>query len=146
MNLVIRRAVSTEAEAILAFWHMAGTTPSPIDTPDSIRRAVDHPSAVLLVAEDAHQQMVGTLLGTFDGWRANLYRLAVHPDRRREGIARSLVRRMEGMLAARGAQRADAVVDIDNTASLALCRTLGYELDEVGRRHRRYLPASPSED
>ncbi|WP_370028620.1 GNAT family N-acetyltransferase [Planotetraspora sp. GP83] len=49
-----------------------------------------------------------------DGWRAHLYRLAVDPARRRQGIGSALIRAAEERLAAFGAFRADAMVLRDN--------------------------------
>jgi ribosomal protein S18 acetylase RimI-like enzyme len=34
---------------------------------------------------------VGTLVAAWDGWRGNMYRLAVLPEHRRAGIGRELV-------------------------------------------------------
>jgi len=33
---------------------------------------------VLFAEEEGH--IVGTVIGGFDGWRGNIYRLAVHPE------------------------------------------------------------------
>jgi len=50
-------------------------------------------------------EMVGTVIAAFDGWRGNIYRLAVLPEHRGRGIARMLVREAEHRLVIRGAKR-----------------------------------------
>jgi hypothetical protein len=44
-----------------------------------LRRVVANGTANVLVAE-VEGQIVGSIIGTFDGWRGNIYRLAVHPN------------------------------------------------------------------
>jgi ribosomal protein S18 acetylase RimI-like enzyme len=56
----------------------------PGDSVESVRRSITNPAARLILAE-AVDDLVGTLLGTFDGWRGNIYRLVVHPAWRRQG-------------------------------------------------------------
>ena len=59
-------------------------------------------------------RMVGTLIAAWDGWRGNMYRLAVVPDVRRRGIATALVGEGERRLRARRCRRISAlVVDTD---------------------------------
>ena len=53
--------------------------------------------------------MVGTVIAVFDGWRGNIYRLAVLPAYRKRGIARQLVQQAERRLAIRGAKRVVAL-------------------------------------
>jgi ribosomal protein S18 acetylase RimI-like enzyme len=57
------------------------------DQVEDVRRVVANPAAALIVAV-AEDEIIGTLLGAFDGWRGNMYRLVVHPSRRRQGIGR----------------------------------------------------------
>ncbi|HEX5371017.1 MAG TPA: GNAT family N-acetyltransferase [Dehalococcoidia bacterium] len=42
---------------------------------------------------EAEGAVVGTFIVTFDGWRGNMYRLAVLPSLHRRGIARRLAGR-----------------------------------------------------
>jgi ribosomal protein S18 acetylase RimI-like enzyme len=67
-----------------------------IDGVDAVRLVVRHPTAALLVAR-IDGAIVGTMLGTFDGWRGHVYRLVVHPRTRRQGIGRTRSRDGEGL-------------------------------------------------
>ena len=89
-----RRATPDDAESILRFWIESGASMSTTDEVGYVRRITDNPGAVLLLAL-SDGKIVGSLLGTFDGWRGNLYRLVVSPERRRQGIGRELVRQVE---------------------------------------------------
>src|SRR5688500_17552928 len=89
-----RRAAPEDAEAIVHFWRTSGASMSVTDDVEYVRRVTLHTAAVLLLAE-IESTIVGSLLGTFDGWRGNMYRLVVHPKYRRQGIGRQLVREVE---------------------------------------------------
>ena len=94
----IRAGWRSDVEAVLALWRAAygpGATP---DTAVALERLLDHDPRALLVAT-AEGRIVGTLIAAWDGWRGNMYRLVVHPSRRRQGI-----------LSGRHLRRADRVV------------------------------------
>jgi len=76
-------------------------------------------------------------IGTFDGWRGNLYRLAVHPHFRRRGIARVLVVEVEKRLLQRGAKRVTALVAKDHSWATDFWQAVGYGLDSRIVRHVR---------
>ncbi|MFC7647155.1 GNAT family N-acetyltransferase [Streptosporangium lutulentum] len=68
----------------------------------------------------------GTLIAGWDGWRAHLYRLAVDPARRRQGIGTVLIRAAEERFAKLGAFRADAMVLHDNVLAHHAWGAAGY--------------------
>ena len=79
-------------------------------------------------------RMVGTVIAGWDGWRGNLYRLAVLPTARRQGIALHLVAEAEHRLAAKGARRVSALVMSEHDPAVALWLAAGYHPDpRVGR-------------
>ena len=123
----IRECRPEEAEALLALWQVAGTSPSVTDTIADIRGAIES-SASVLVAE-ADQCIVGSLIATFDGWRGNMYRIAVHPDYRRRGIGRALVREGERCLAKQGVKRITALVEEKHPWATAFWSSVGYEIE-----------------
>ena len=92
---------------------------------------------MLLVAENGDREIVGMLIAGWDGWRGNMYRLAVHPRHRRQGIARRLLDAGEEHLRRLGARRVTALVGYDDEVAGAFWDAAGYPVDqEIGRRVR----------
>ena len=123
----IRECRSEEAKALLALWQAAGTSPSVTDTITDIRGAIESSASVLVT--EADQRIVGSLIATFDGWRGNMYRVAVHPDYRRRGIGRALVREGERCLAKQGVKRITALVEEKYPWAIAFWSAVGYEIE-----------------
>lgn len=107
---------------------------STTDEVEYVRRVVKNPAAVLLLAV-ADDEIVGSLLGTFDGWRGNMYRLVVHPRWRRRGIARQLVRQIEHVFAEWDVRRITVLIEVDRPSAMKFWTAVGYLRDEHVIRH-----------
>ena len=59
--------------------------------------------------------MAGSLIGAWDGWRANMYRLAIASEYRRHGVSSQLVEMVEDELRKLGATRVYALALINST-------------------------------
>jgi ribosomal protein S18 acetylase RimI-like enzyme len=129
-----RTATANDAESILELWNLSDASMLPIDTASSIRRAAERPGVVFLLAED-QGRVVGSLIGTFDGWRGNMYRLVVHPSHRRKGIATNLVRRVEEVFGQWKVNRVTALVEHDRPWAIQFWESVGYPKDEHSIRH-----------
>jgi len=133
------RAVRTDdLSAVLELWREAEATPSLTDSLDGLNALMRESSATLLVAI-ADERVVGSVIGGWDGWRGNIYRLAVAPAYRRRGIARELVREINRALFAKGAQRISALVEHEHACAVSFwdsVNDLGYERDP---RFIRYI-------
>jgi ribosomal protein S18 acetylase RimI-like enzyme len=99
---------------------------------------VENQREALLVAE-LGRNVVGSLIAAWDGWRGNMYRLAVHPRWRQRGIARRLVAAGEERLRALGARRISALVWSEDTPAMRIWLSAGYEHDESIRRFVKTL-------
>jgi ribosomal protein S18 acetylase RimI-like enzyme len=135
---IIREGRLGEAAALLELWRQARATPGVTDTLADIERMLT--TATVLVAE-ADGQLIGSAFGVFDGWRANLYRLAVHPSYRRRGLARALVAEVETRLRHQGARRFSAIVEVDHPWATGFWQALGYAADARVARYTRNLSA-----
>jgi ribosomal protein S18 acetylase RimI-like enzyme len=92
--------------------------------------------AALLVAERGGE-IVGALIAAWDGWRGNMYRLAVQEGHRRKGIGIALLRAGEAYLRECGARRVTALVAFEDEAAGAFWDAAGYPQDRaIGRRVR----------
>ena len=127
-----------EAEAVRRLWREAEATVSITDTVDDIIWVANANMAFLLVAEQGGD-IVGSIIGGFDGWRGNMYRLAVHPEYRRLGIARRLVTEMESHLAEIGAKRITALVVNEHPWATGFWAALDYSNDPNIARYVRNL-------
>jgi ribosomal protein S18 acetylase RimI-like enzyme len=132
----LRSGGDADAEAVLCLWRVAGAPPSPTDDVAGVRRLIGRDPEALIVAE-AGDELVGTVIAGFDGWRAHFHRLAVHPDWRRRGVARALVEEAERRLLARGARRAGAIVVTADAGAVAFWEAAGYSAKSDARRYTK---------
>jgi ribosomal protein S18 acetylase RimI-like enzyme len=137
-GFTLRECRTEDVGAVLEMWQQANATPGVTDNADDLRRAIAESEANVLVTE-ADGQIVGSIIGTFDGWRGNIYPMAVHPNHRRQGIARALVAEVEKRLAQQGAKRITALVEKDHPWATSFWRAVGYGLDNRIVRHVRNL-------
>lgn len=138
-GIEIRRCEERDLPEVLALWEEERSELASI--PDRIedleRLVADSPSpAALLVAEQGGE-VVGALIAAWDGWRGNMYRLAVKGSHRRDGVATALTRAGEDYLRGRGARRVTALVAHEDQVAGSFWDSVGYPADPlIGRRVR----------
>lgn len=80
---------------------------------------------------------MGALIAAWDGWRGNMYRLAVLSEHRRRGVGLALVRAGEEHLRRQGTYRITALVGYEDELAPAFWGSAGYPQDrQIGRRVR----------
>ncbi|WP_073947607.1 GNAT family N-acetyltransferase [Streptomyces kebangsaanensis] len=132
-DLRIRPATAADLDTVLAFWKTSAEGTSISDDREGMARLVARdPEALLLAEQDG--ELTGTVIAGFDGWRCHLYRLAVHPDRRRQGIGSALLAAAEERFVRLGGRRGDAMVLTRNETAQHAWRAAGYAPEERWRR------------
>lgn len=122
----------TDYERVLNLWkHIeTGMTVGRSDTPEEIKKKLERDPDLFLVAEH-HDEIIGTIIGGFDGRRGMVYHLAVEQKHRNQGIGAALLAEVEKRLQAKGCLKVYLLVLDDNTSAI-------HFYEECGWRHSKH--------
>ncbi len=127
-EVVIRELRLGDYDALLALWREAGLPhrPKGRDAREAIARQLKEDTAIYLVAEVAGT-VVGAVLGTHDGRKGWINRLAVLTAYRRRRVGAQLLAEAERRLAALGIEIFACLVEDWNGESKAFFEKTGYK-------------------
>ena len=113
---------------VIALWHFAGpgVHVGASDTRDEIAKKLERDPDLFLVAEEAGQ-IVGAVIGGFDGRRGMVYHLAVAAGHRSNGIGTALMNELESRLKAKGCLKYYLQITSDNVDVVNFYEGLGWQ-------------------
>lgn len=126
----IRSFQMTDYEAVVELWMRAGLTPSPSDSREAIEKKLQRDPELFLVATE-QDQLIGAVMGAFDGRRGWVYHLAVDPQCQGKQIGRLLMNELEERMRAVGCDKMNLLVAQDNVRVGAFYQKLGFTRDDV---------------
>ncbi|KAB7895788.1 GNAT family acetyltransferase [Rouxiella sp. S1S-2] len=132
----IRVFKQEDYEEVLTLWERCDLLRPWNDPELDIERKLNHDPELFLVAE-VSGEVVGSVMGGYDGHRGSAYYLGVHPEYRGRGIANALMNRLEKKLIARGCPKIQLMVRAENDAVISMYEKLDYEVIEsisLGKR------------
>jgi ribosomal protein S18 acetylase RimI-like enzyme len=136
----LRLAVADDIPAVLALWATAAEDAHrPPDTATALEALLARDPDALLLATDG-DELIGSIIAGWDGWRCHLYRLAVAPAYRRQGIGRQLIAAAEERFRRLGGSRAGAMVLDDNPSARSTWAASGYSQQPEWSRWIKPLP------
>ena len=121
-RLQIREFQLGDYEEVVELWKACGIILRPGDELDGIKLKLQRDQDLFLVAEN-DQQILGVVLGAWDGRRGWINHLAVRSGHRRSGVGKALVRELERRLAKKGALKVNAQIYKSNKQSSVLQST-----------------------
>ena len=123
----IRELVPQDYDALIELWRSAELSyrPRGRDARERVIREMHGGGSVFLAAEE-DGRIIGAVLGTHDGRKGWINRLAVVPMHRRRGVGRALVEAVEKRLRALGIQIVTCLIEDWNTKSMVFFDRLGY--------------------
>ena len=127
----IRAYQPADAQALVDLWQQVLPHAAPHNDPHlSLENKLKAADGLLLVAE-LEGQLVGAVMGGYDGHRGWLYSLAVLPHARRQGVGTALCRSMEQLLRDCGCLKVNLQVRSANSAVIPFYETLGFEVEAL---------------
>jgi len=129
-DLRVRAFEDGDREAVVALWNEVFADDPPRNAPELVidRKRVTQRDLFLVAIHRG--QLVGTVLGGYDGFRGWLYHLAVRPDHRRSGFGRRLVETLEGLLRERGCPKLNLQVRGGNEGARRFYAQLGFAVED----------------
>ena len=127
---IIRPFLPEDSDAVTALWQLVFPDDPPRNNPpEVIRRKLEVQPELFLVAV-VSSNVIGTVLGGYDGFRGWIYHLAVHPGQQRLGYGRVLVEAIEQRLRKLGCPKLNLQVRATNVATVEFYQALGYAIED----------------
>jgi len=126
----IRPFRQSDQQALISLWQELGLATVSNDPQKDIERKLKvNPELLLVAVQDSN--LVGSVMGGYEGHRGWINYLAVAPVYQRQGIATLLIQRIEAELSLKGCPKINLQVREGNTQVLAFYAALGYLEDKV---------------
>ena len=115
-------------DAVMRFWESIekGVHIGQSDTPAEIQKKIQRDPDLFLIAE-SNDEIVGTVIGGFDGRRGMIYHMAVAASLRGQGIGSRLMSEVETRLRAKGCLKCYLVVLHENVEAMKFYEHIGWE-------------------
>lgn len=126
--MVIRSATAADTARLMDLWQAAGLRFHP-DLAEAELASVLAQDLVLVEEEDG--ELTGTVLGSYDGTRGWVRRLATRPGRRGRGVGSALLAELERRLRAAGCPKVNLLIEPDNAAVSGFYARRGYRPDRL---------------
>lgn len=119
-------------DAVIALWEDSGPgiNLSRSDSAEKIKHKLERDPDLFLVAEQ-QGQLIGAVLGGYDGRRGIVYHLAVRREHRNTGVGRSLMQELETRLRAKGCIKYYLLVTKDNPQAVEFYEHMGVEVMDL---------------
>lgn len=134
----IRVVQQSDFEELLTLWERCDLLTPENDPEMDIERKWRQDPDLFLVAE-VNGQLVGSVMGGYDGHRGSACYLGVHPDYRGRGIANALLNRLEKKLRARGCPELLIALPEEFAALTGMYEHLGYDTAQTITLSKRLI-------
>ncbi len=134
----VRPFLDSDEAAVIALWEAAGLTRSWNDPRKDIERKRAVQREWFLVGAEGDALIASIMIG-YDGHRGWINYLAVSPDHRMRGHARTLMREAERLLQAAGCPKVNLQIRTSNASVIEFYQAIGYTQDEVVSFGRRLI-------
>jgi ribosomal protein S18 acetylase RimI-like enzyme len=129
-NLTIRCFSLADEEAVIALWRQCNLVHPSNDPRKDIRCKLQVQPEMFLVGF-VGQNLIASVMAGYEGHRGWINYLAVSPEYRNQGFARSIMTEAERLLRAAGCPKINLQVRTTNGDVIECYHRLGYSVDDV---------------
>ena len=142
-DIIIRKFSVDDYESVIALWEEAGIhyRPNGRETRQRMEKEIQTRQAIFLVAV-SDKRIVGVVLGTHDGRKGWINRLAIAKEFRRQNVAFRLVTAVENRLNELGIEVIACLIEPENSVSRIFFSKLGYTKAPVAYFSKKKSPDS----
>ena len=126
----IRTYRDSDRDSVVALWNEVFPNPAPHNDPNRAIEEKNREDDGLFFVACEESDIVGTVMGGYDGHRGWVYALAVAPGKRRNGIGRCLMQRLEEELRRRGCRKVNLQVRAGNEDVVAFYEAVGFRVED----------------
>jgi len=123
----IREFNIADYDGVVRLWKESGLIIRPGDDIEGVKLKLQRDPDLFLVFEEKNE-IIGVVMGAWDGRRGWINHLAVKPNRQRAGIGTALVRELERRLILKGARKVNAQIYQWNGKSIDFFKGAGYDV------------------
>ena len=129
-ELRIRAFAMRDYEQVAELWRAAGLSLSLSDDVHGIEHRLQRDADLFIVAE-SRGQIVGAVMGCYDGRRGWVNHLAVAPGSQRNGTGTALMAELEARFRAVGCVKVNLLIEPDNSGVQRFYDGIGYTRDDL---------------
>ena len=140
MNKIkIRQSADSDQEKVIKLWELCELTRQWNNPIKDIQRKLTVQSELFLVLEK-DGEILGSIMGGFDGHRGNVNYLGIHPDHKNKGLGKLLMNRIEVELIKMGCPKINLMVRDANKGVQQFYKVIGYKEQKVVVFGKRLIP------
>ena len=140
MNKIkIRQYADSDHEKVIKLWELCELTRQWNNPIKDIQRKLIVQSELFLVLEE-DDEILGSIMGGFDGHRGSVNYLGIHPKHKNKGLGKLLMNRIEEELIKMGCPKINLMVRNSNLDVQEFYRVIGYKEQKVVVFGKRLIP------
>ncbi len=133
----IRAYEEQDKEAVISLWNECGLIAPQNNPAKDIERKLNVDPDLFLVG--IHKELiVATVMGGYEGHRGWINYLAVKPSEQRKGFGQQIMKKVEGLIIAKGCPKINLQVRNSNEVVIAFYKAMGYGDDNVVGLGKRF--------
>jgi len=129
-EITLRPYETSDFDRVRQLWSSAGLHPSQSDTSDGLARKQERDPELFILAT-TETMIVGSVMGSYDGRRGWINKLAVRPEFLGMNIGVRLLAEVELRLKALGCQKVNLLIEHENAKVVSYYERLGYATDPL---------------